>query len=99
MLKNTNLESIKTDILNKKISIIDVREVNEFAEGHVPGAINIPLSQLESRYQELEQDTHHYIICRSGRRSLDACSFLSSKGYDTTNVEGGTLAWTDELEK
>lgn len=98
-MKNTNIQSIKTDILNKQISIIDVREVDEFAEGHVPGAINIPLSQLESRYQELEKGTHHYIICRSGRRSLDACSFLNKKGYDTTNVEGGTLAWTDELEK
>lgn len=98
-MKNIDIKSIKKDILNKEISIIDVREVDEFAEGHVPGAVNIPLSELESRYKELEQDRHHYIICRSGRRSLDACSFLNNKGYDTTNVEGGTLAWTDVLEK
>lgn len=99
MVKNIHIQEIKNEILEKNISVIDVREVDEFSEGHVPGAINIPLSQLELRYAELEQDTHHYIICRSGRRSLDACSFLNGKGYETTNVEGGTIAWTDELEK
>lgn len=99
MTKNIDLKEIKNEIIEKSIIVIDVREVDEFKEGRVPGAINLPLSQLEFRYTELPKDKEYHVICRSGRRSLDACNFLENKGYTVTNVAGGTIAWTDELEK
>jgi rhodanese-related sulfurtransferase len=71
-----------------------VREPAEYAHGHVPGAINIPQSDLALRLDELPRDQPVYTICRSGMRSLRAAQFLKQVGYDrVTNVRGGTEAW------
>lgn len=86
------------DLLKEGISLIDVREEEEYREGHVPGAHLFPLSRLEAAYQELNQDQHHYIICRSGNRSERACQFLANKGYQVSNVAGGTLDWAGPLD-
>ncbi|MDT2739183.1 rhodanese-like domain-containing protein [Enterococcus canintestini] len=79
------------------VALVDVREDDEFVAGHIPGAQNIPLSQLESRFKELDKDTHYYVICHSGRRSGLACDFLSQKGYHVTNVLGGMVEWRGEI--
>lgn len=92
--------SIQTKQLKEKLGqvvLIDVREEDEYLEGHVPTAINIPLSVLEQRYLEIEDES--YIICQSGMRSMQACQLLQSQGIEVTNVTGGTLAWGEELEK
>ncbi|HBX79334.1 MAG TPA: sulfurtransferase [Acidimicrobiaceae bacterium] len=73
-------------------TVIDVREVEEYTEAHVPGAILIPLSELAHRVDELPEGDLH-IICKSGGRSLKACEHLSLLGRSATNVAGGTLAW------
>lgn len=74
--------------------ILDVREDWEYAEGHVPGAVLIPLGQLASRVDELPNDVAIYVICRSGNRSLQASTILQEAGkQDIRNVQGGTLAW------
>jgi len=75
--------------------LIDVRTPDEFAEGHAPGAVNIPLQVVEARRNELEpfKDSEVYIICRSGARSATAVRALAPHGISGVNVAGGTLAW------
>lgn len=75
------------------ITILDVREVDEFEAGHIQGAVNVPLSTLEEQYNQLEADKRYYVICQGGKRSERACQFLETKGYDVVNVEGGMNQW------
>ncbi len=75
--------------------LIDVRTPAEFAEGHVPGAKNIPLDQLDARLSELgSAEAEVYVICRSGARSMRASDTLAERGLRPVNVRGGTLAWS-----
>lgn len=76
---------------------IDVRETDEYADVHARGAVNLPLSELPQRTGEIDPDRPAYIICRSGGRSMQACTHLEQAlGYDNLiNVEGGTIAWVE----
>ena len=73
--------------------LIDVREVDEYQAGHVPGAVLIPLASVPSALDQLPADRAVYVICRSGARSHRACEFLLDNALDVVNVAGGTLAW------
>ena len=78
---------------NEKLSLVDVREVEEFETLHLEGAQNLPLSQLTDIYDQLDKDLLHYVICKSGMRSARACQFLAEQGYDVINVQGGMTAF------
>ncbi|MBP2099907.1 rhodanese-like domain-containing protein [Enterococcus rivorum] len=82
----------------EKLTIIDVREDDEFKRGHIPTAKTIPLSSLEPYVSKLDKNEEYYIICQSGGRSAMACDFLSSQGYHVVNVMGGMSVWKGELE-
>ena len=75
--------------------LVDVREPAEFAAGHVPGAINIPLGQIETRSDELKSCKTLFVICQAGGRSAKACGILGSKFPEKAviNVAGGTGSW------
>jgi rhodanese-related sulfurtransferase len=73
--------------------LLDVREPAEWAAGHVPGAVHIPLGELGARYTELEQDRPLYVICRSGHRSRHAAQALAGAGWDASNVSDGMYGW------
>jgi glyoxylase-like metal-dependent hydrolase (beta-lactamase superfamily II)/rhodanese-related sulfurtransferase len=74
--------------------VVDVREPEEFAAGHVPGAINLPQADLATRLDEVPRDRPVFVICQGGFRSLRAAQFLSQQGFaDVTSVKGGTEAW------
>ena len=98
MMKSKAVNDLAAEVEARTLNLIDVREADEFAEGHLPGAINLPLSDFLERYEELDKDKPYYIICRSGARSAQACAFLEEEGYDVTNVAGGTIAWLGDLE-
>ncbi|MGL3151523.1 rhodanese-like domain-containing protein [Microbacterium sp. A82] len=72
--------------------LVDVREEDEFAAGHVPGAVNIPMSQLGDRLDELPAEAFD-VICQAGGRSGRVVEALEPRGYDATNVDGGTGEW------
>ncbi|WP_010289297.1 rhodanese-like domain-containing protein [Kurthia massiliensis] len=98
------MKEISTDALQAKLeagetlNLIDVREVDEVAAGHIPGIINIPLGLLEFRMHELDKNKPYIMICRSGGRSGQATAFLQSQGYDVTNMTGGMLDWAGEVK-
>jgi rhodanese-related sulfurtransferase len=69
--------------------VLDVREPDEFAAGHIPRAINLPLSQLRSRYGELPPDRELYVCCEVGQRAYYAIRFLTQRGYRARNLSGG----------
>ncbi|SEH77269.1 Rhodanese-related sulfurtransferase [Halobacillus karajensis] len=83
----------------EKVNIIDVRENKEVAQGKIPDAQHIPLGQVQDRLDEIDKEQHHFIVCRSGGRSGKACGILSKRGYDVTNIAGGMLDWSGEIEK
>lgn len=73
--------------------IVDVREHHEFAAGHAPGALHIPLRELPHRLGELDRSASWLAICRSGGRSMQATALLRRHGLDARNVAGGMSAW------
>lgn len=76
--------------------ILDVREPDEFAAGHVPGALNVPLKQVGAWAKAQPKDRPVMVICRSGKRSLRASAELAEQGFtQVTNVQGGFLAWKE----
>lgn len=99
MYKSVSMDEFKQVQRSKDITIIDVREANEFTAGHIPKAINIPLSGLTQEHDKLEENKEYHVICLSGRRLLRACDFLGSKGIDVVNVEGGMSAWREANEQ
>ena len=77
----------------ESLSILDVREVEEFEALHLEGARNFPLSQLADTYEQLDKTQPYYVICKSGIRSARACQFLAEQGYEVVNVQGGMDAF------
>lgn len=75
--------------------VLDVRQPEEYAAGHVPGAVLIPLGEVLDRLSEIPRDEPIHVICRSGQRSATAARALGELGWRAFNVEGGTLAWID----
>jgi NADPH-dependent 2,4-dienoyl-CoA reductase/sulfur reductase-like enzyme/rhodanese-related sulfurtransferase len=74
--------------------LLDVREPDEYADGHIPNAINLPLSQMRTRYGELPKDREIWICCRVGQRAYYAMRFLASHGYRARNLSGGYTTYT-----
>lgn len=74
-------------------TLIDVRETFEFAFGHIPGSVNIPMSEFIDRLSEVPKE-RVVLICRSGGRSEEAGRYLLQNGYsEIVNLIGGTMAW------
>ena len=73
----------------ESLSVLDVRELEEFEALHLEGAHNFPLSQLTDTFEQLDKDNLYYVICKSGIRSARACQFLAEQGYEVINVQGG----------
>ena len=71
------------------LSVLDVREVEEFEDLHLEDVRNFPLSQLADTYEQLDKTQPYYVICKSGMRSARACQFLAEQGYEVVNVKGG----------
>lgn len=69
--------------------LVDVREADEFAAGHAPGFINLPLSQMRRRYGELPQHREIWVSCGVGQRAYYATRFLTQHGYKVRNLSGG----------
>ncbi|GEM_PF-354182 len=84
--------------LDEETLVVDVREPEEYAAGHVPGALNIPLALVSRSIERLKGKKRLFLICQRGGRSAQACAELSGRvGSEVAlfNVEGGTSAWME----
>lgn len=79
-------------------ALVDVREPDEYAAGHLPGSVNIPLSTIAAGRCGLPKDTRIYAYCYSGMRSRKACRFLDQQGYETIDL-GAVTRFRRQLEK
>jgi rhodanese-related sulfurtransferase len=77
--------------------VLDVREDDEWAAGHVEGALHIPMSEFGARFGELteavEDGRRVHVMCRVGGRSAQVTQYLLQQGLDAVNVDGGMIAW------
>ncbi|AKK11883.1 rhodanese-like domain-containing protein [Corynebacterium uterequi] len=89
-MKHVTVHDVPSDAV-----LIDVREPDEYAEAHAAGAINIPLSTLPERADEVPADGDVYLICKAGGRSAKAGEYLeqSAGRANLINVDGGTDGW------
>ena len=81
--------------------ILDVRTVDEVADGYIPNLINIDIRgghDFIDEIEKLDKAKNYYVYCRSGARSSQACELMSKIGFGTTyNLSGGIMAWDGEI--
>lgn len=86
--------SLETYAAEREVgTTVDVRERAEYVQGHVPGAILVPMGHLSSRLDELDRSARVHVICASGNRSKAMADLLVAAGFDAVSVSGGTSAW------
>ncbi len=92
---DVSVEEVHAVYQQPGVTIVDVREVDEYKAGHIPGALLIPLSELEQRVKDVPRDTQVILVCRSGNRSAQAYAYLRQQGFaNVHNMLGGMRAWT-----
>ncbi len=74
--------------------LLDVREHDEWAAGHAPDAVHLPMSELAGRLDDVPDAAPLYIICRSGGRSERVTAYLNANGWEAVNVVGGMSSWS-----
>jgi len=95
----SNEELIQKLSSGEIVIVLDVREPAEFAFGHIPGAISVPLGQLEEKVSGLDPDKEYAVICRTGNRSDLACRILADRGFSKVkNVVPGMSQWQGATE-
>jgi rhodanese-related sulfurtransferase len=82
------------DPLPEGVRVLDVREPQEWAAGHIEGAAHIPLHDLPSRLVEVPEASQLLVVCKVGARSAQAVAWLSRNGHEAVNLEGGMVDWS-----
>jgi rhodanese-related sulfurtransferase len=97
-VKSVTVDGLAERIGRGRVVLLDVREPNEFASGHVKGAVNVPLGALAGKLGSLDPAAETFVICQSGNRSVTAVRLLDRAGFaHAYNVKGGTSAWRGKL--
>ncbi|SJZ80433.1 rhodanese-like domain-containing protein [Anaerorhabdus furcosa] len=97
--KTINSKEAYKMMQEEKVIILDVRTVEEFQEGHIEGAINIPLDEIRTRSNELNKEDTILVYCRSGNRSKTASNELVKLGFSHVFDFGGVNNWSYGLVK
>lgn len=98
---NTDVEGFAALISNPDVTVLDVRTIEEYNEGHIANAINIDVNKndfLEKSLALLPKNKTIAVYCRSGRRSAKAAAQLAKSGYNAVNLKGGIIAWTESAK-
>ena len=75
--------------------LLDVRENDEWRQGHAAGARHIPMGEVPARVNEIDPQAKLYVVCKAGGRSQKVAQYLAGNGYAPVNVSGGMLAWAN----
>lgn len=99
--KTVNAEEFARTIAQPEVQLVDVRTANEFAEGHLPDAVNMDVTAdaFASQITSLDKEQPVAIYCRSGRRSKLAAKQMAAAGYQVTELDGGIGSWQGEVVK
>ena len=92
------MREIEASQLAEKIAagfkVVDVREVDEYTDGHIPGAIHVPLQTVPDNLESFRSEQDVFVVCQVGGRSGKACQYLIDQGItNVVNVAGGTSGW------
>lgn len=96
--RSTSAETVPEDVhvrltRGEPLCVLDVRQPDEYQQGHVQGSLLIPLDQLALRLGELPNDRPIVALCRSGNRSSVATGILARAGFNAVNLKGGIIQW------
>lgn len=91
MIRSVTVAAVKQQ--SNQFQLVDVRSPSEFASGHIPGTVNIPMDQIEARLDDLLPDTPVLLICQMGKRARMTASRLEPCRPEIAVLEGGTNAW------
>jgi rhodanese-related sulfurtransferase len=89
MYKTVMMNEVEQAMKKGHIDVLDVREPEEYEEGHIPGAILTPISEFMNHIEKVDKAKHYYVVCYSGARSQVVAEYLGKQGYQVTNVMGG----------
>lgn len=94
-IKQLNAEQLKALLVpgNDQPYVLDVRQPEEYREGHIAGAKLLPLGELPRRMKDLPHSREIVCVCHTGSRSSAASRQLSAAGYQVANLRGGMIAW------
>lgn len=99
MYQNISISEFGLKIIDKRFAILDVRTKDEFEQGHIDGAklLDVQDANFKTQIETLDKNAEYLVYCRSGRRSISACSIMQENGFQHLyNVEGGWLAWLEK---
>lgn len=91
MIPTTRVDLLPAE-LPEDVTVLDVREPDEWAAGHVEGALHVPLGTLPERVHELPEG-RILVVCKVGGRSAQAAMWLGQQGHEAINLDGGMLKW------
>lgn len=99
--RSVNAQQFSELIAAPEVIIIDARTAEEFAEGHIPGAINIDIksSDFDSQISNIDKSHTVAVYCRSGRRSKKAAEHLADAGFDVIELNDGILSWKGKIKR
>ena len=98
-IENINIRNVMSEAVKLNAVIIDVRDRNEFLQGHIPMAINIPLEKIKSDNFNVPRGKPLILYCERGASSMYAARILSNRGYRAINCVGGLLQYKKSLTK
>jgi rhodanese-related sulfurtransferase len=94
MVANSPLPSVRAAAVADDAYLLDVREPDEWAAGHAPGAAHLPMMQVPVRMAEIPQEGDVVVVCRTGRRSAQVTAYLIDNGWSNVrNLEDGMVGW------
>lgn len=91
MIPTTRVDLLPAD-LPEDVTVLDVREPEEWAAGHIEGALHVPLGLLPQQVHEVPEG-RVLVVCKVGGRSAQAATWLGQQGHETINLDGGMLDW------